>query len=205
MSSFCCGRQRLDVLRAGFDRRRLDVRAGIGMMRFDQADVVEEELVAAGRAELAPFLKRTRISGAVRLLLSVKHLDDDRHLVRRVAFEDDVLHHQFVVADARAFLDGAFDDVARHAGLARLFDRGRKPRIPGGIGPAELGGDHDFFDQFADELAFFQTGDFSFCMEPLATHIGWVYQLPGDSASAVARLSMLPWQGETLSSRTNGT
>ena len=54
--------------------------------------------------------------------------------------------------------------------FARFFDRGEEARIAVGIGAAELGGDHDFFDEFADRLAFFQTGDFTFCMEPLASH-----------------------------------
>ena len=39
---------------------------------------------------------------------------------------------------ARALLDRALDDIARHALPARLFDRGEKTRIPVGIGPPSL-------------------------------------------------------------------
>ena len=45
--------ERLDFVRAGLDGRGLDVAAGIGMMRLDQANVIKEKLVAAPRAELA--------------------------------------------------------------------------------------------------------------------------------------------------------
>ena len=45
--------QRFDFIRAGFNGRGLDVRAGVGMMRLDEADVIEKKLVAAGVAELA--------------------------------------------------------------------------------------------------------------------------------------------------------
>ena len=138
-------------------------------MRLDEPDVVEEKLVAARRAELASLEKHADLRrGAV--VVVGQHLDDHRHLVRRVALEDDVLHHQLFVADARAFLDRALDHVARDALLARLFHDGEEPRVPVRVGAAELGGDHDFFDEFAGHLAFFQTGDFAFCVEPLTSH-----------------------------------
>ena len=54
--------------------------------------------------------------------------------------------------------------------LRAFSDRGEEPRIAVGIGAAELRGDHDFFHELADDLAFFQTGDFTFCVEPLASH-----------------------------------
>ena len=144
--------------------------AGIGMVRFDQADVVEEKLVAAGSAELAAFLEEHANFRRGAVVVVGQDLDDDRHLVRRVTFEDDMLHDEFVVADARAFLDRALDHVARHAGFARFVDHGREPGIRGGLGAAELRGDHDFFHELSDELAFFQPGDFSFGVKPLATH-----------------------------------
>ena len=43
-------RERLDILRAGFDRGRFDVGGGIRMVRFHQADMIEEKFVAARRA-----------------------------------------------------------------------------------------------------------------------------------------------------------
>ena len=53
ISSFCGVRERLDILRAGFDRGGFEIRVRVGMVRLDKADVVEEKLVAARRAELA--------------------------------------------------------------------------------------------------------------------------------------------------------
>ena len=103
--------------------------ARVGMMRFDQADVVEEKFVAAGRAELAAFFEEDANFRRGAVVVVGQDLDDDRHLVRRVAFENDVLHHELIVANARAFLDGALDHVARHAGFARFVDHGRKPRV----------------------------------------------------------------------------
>ena len=87
-------RERLDVLRAGFDRGRFDVGAGVGVMRFHEADVIEEKLVAARRAELAALEEDANLGrGAV--FVVGQNFDDDRHLVRRVAFEDDVLEREF--------------------------------------------------------------------------------------------------------------
>ena len=64
-------RQRFHFVRAGFDGGGFAVNGRVGMMRLDQADVVEQKLVAAGGAELALLLNSTRISGAVRFTLSV--------------------------------------------------------------------------------------------------------------------------------------
>src|SRR5436190_11465499 len=162
--------KRFDILRAGFDRRRFNIRGGIGVMGFDQADVIEKELVAAGRAELTAFLEEHANLWRGAVVVVGQDLDDNRHLVRGVALENDMFHDELVVADARAFLDRALDHIARDAGFARLIDDGGEPGIPGRLSSAELRGDHNFFDKFSDDLAFFQPGDFSFGMQPLATH-----------------------------------
>ena len=122
---------------------------GVGMMRLDEADVVEEKLVAAGVAELAFLEQHADLRRGAVHVVGVD-LDDDRHLVRRVALEHDVLHDELFVADARAFLDGALDDVAGDAFLPRLFDGGEEPGVHVGVRPAHLGGDRDFPDEFAD-------------------------------------------------------
>ena len=139
-------------------------------MRLDEADVIEEELVAARRAELTALFEKHADVRRGAVVVVGQDLDDHRHFVRRVALEDDVLHDELFVADARAFLDRALDHVAAHALPARLFHGGEEARIAVRIRAAELGGDHDFFDEFADRLAFFQAGDFTFCLEPLASH-----------------------------------
>ena len=74
-------------------RRTFEVGARVGMVRLDDPGVVEEELVAAGVAELA-FAKNVADlrRGAVHVIGVDLH--DDRDLVRSVAFEDHMLHHQ---------------------------------------------------------------------------------------------------------------
>ena len=140
------------------------------MVRIDEPDVIEEELVAARRAELAALLEKDPDLGSGAVVVVGENFDDHRHFVRRITFEHDVLHHELVVADARAFFDRALDDVTRDAGLARLFDDGCQPRVPGQLRPAQLRRDHDFFHELPYGLAFPQPGDFSFRMQPLATH-----------------------------------
>jgi hypothetical protein len=49
------------------------------------------------------------------------NLDNDRHVVRRAALIDDVIHDELFAADARALVDGALDGVLRDAFLFRLF------------------------------------------------------------------------------------
>ena len=139
-------------------------------MRLDEADVVEQEFVAAGGAELALLEEHADFGrGAVHVV--GEHLDDDRHLVRRVALEDNVLHDQLFAADARALFYGAFDEhVARNAFLARLLGRGEEARVEGWVGAAHLGGDHDFADEFDGRAPFFEGGDRAFGMQPLTAH-----------------------------------
>ena len=51
-------RERLNVLSIRFDRGRFNIRIRIRMVRIDEPGVIEEELVAARRAELAAFLEK---------------------------------------------------------------------------------------------------------------------------------------------------
>ena len=83
----------------------------------------------------------------------------------------DRLNQRNVLAHAGALLDGPLDHIPAHALPPRLLKGGEKPGIPGRIRAAELRGDHDFLDQFTDNLPFFQVGDFTFSLEPLATHL----------------------------------
>ncbi len=181
--------ERLDLVRARLDRRRLDVRAGIGVVRLHQADVIEEELVAARSAELALFEKDAYLrSGAV--VVIGYHLDDHRHLVRRVALEVDMLQRHLLIADARALVDRALDRIARDAHLLRLLHRGEKARVAGGIGSALLGGDRDFLEILSSGLRFSQRGDFTFGEQPLTTHES-AYRLRPPQDKAALRPVML--------------
>jgi len=61
-----------------------------------------------------------------------------------------------------------------HAGdpsvMRRTVALAAKAGVAIGIGATEFRSDHDFFDELADHRAFFQAGDFTFCLEPLASH-----------------------------------
>jgi hypothetical protein len=99
-----------------------------------------------------------------------EHLDDDRHLVRRVALEGQMLEGHLLAADARALVDRALDGIAGNAFLAGLFTGGKKPRVAGGVGPAMLGRDHDFLQIFSGRLRFSQRIDLPFSEQPLTSH-----------------------------------
>ena len=154
-------RQRLDFVGPGFDGGGFEVDVRIRVMRFDQADVVEDELVGAGRGELALAEQHANFRGGALHVVGV-HLDDHRHVVRRAALVDDVLHHQLLVADAGPFVDGALDGVLGNALFLRLFDGRKKPRVHRRIGTAHLGGEGDFAHQLGVGLGLLKPGDQSF-------------------------------------------
>jgi hypothetical protein len=81
-----------------------------------------------------------------------------------------MFHHELVVADACAFFDRALDDVAGDAGPARFIEHRGQARVPCRLGAAQFGGDHDFLDEFPDDLTFLQPGDLPLGVQPLATH-----------------------------------
>ena len=162
-------RERLHVLRSGLDRRGLDVRRRVRVVRLDEPHMVEEELVRSRRTELALFEKQAHLRRSAVVVVG-HHLHDHRHLVWRVALENDVIHDQLLPADACALLDRTLDDIASHARPPGFLDGSEKARVRIRFGAAEFGRDHDFFDDFADHLTLFQAGDFTFCLEPLASH-----------------------------------
>src|SRR5689334_15451127 len=99
--------KRLDFLRARLDRCRLDVATGGGLKGFDQADVIEEKLVAAGRSELTALLEEAADLRSGPVVVIGQDFDDERNLVRGVSFVDDVIHYQLVVTDTGPFFDGS--------------------------------------------------------------------------------------------------
>src|SRR5215217_5993435 len=82
--------ERLDILSASFDRRHFDVRRCIRMIRLHQSNVLEEKLIAAGRAELAT-LEQNSYFGSGAVLVVGEDLDDDGHFAWAIALENDVL------------------------------------------------------------------------------------------------------------------
>ena len=156
-------RQRNKVLRAGFDRSRFSIRVRIGMVRLNKADMVKEKLVAPRRAELAALEEDANLGRRAVLVVGL-HFNDHRHLVRRVTLENDLFQLQLFAANSRTLFDRALDNVTRDALFARFFNNRGEARIAGRIGAAELGRDHDFFDQFAGGLAFLQTRHFTLGM-----------------------------------------
>ena len=164
-------RQRFEIIRAGLNRRRFEVDGEIGVVGVDDADVIEQKLVAVQLAEHAATEELADLRGGALLVVGID-LDHDRHLVRSVAFEPHLLHRRFVGPSARALGDGALDGIARHAGFSRFFEHREQPGVPLGIGTAELGCDGDFFDQFAHDLTLFEVYDRAFRVEPLTSHMG---------------------------------
>ena len=162
-------RQRLDFVRAGFDGGFLDVRIQLVRVRLDEAHVLKQKLVAPRRTELALFEKHPDLRRRAVVVVR-EHLHDQRDLVRRVALENDVLHHHLLIADARALFDRPLNGVARHGIPPRLFHGCEQPRIGIRIRPAELRSDSDFLGEFADSRALAKVRDFPFCLEPLTSH-----------------------------------
>ena len=84
------GFERLDFLRAGFDRIAFGIAVRVRVRGFDDAEVIEEKRDAAGLAErtgleqIADFRR-----GAIAIVGQAFH--DDGHFVRREAFIDDRL------------------------------------------------------------------------------------------------------------------
>lgn len=97
-------------------------------------------------------------------------LDDHRNLVGGVSVKDNVFQGKLFFAGARAFFNGAFDGITSDTFSPRFFHGRRQTGICIRISPAELGGNHDFTDEFRGRLRFFQRGDRPFCVEPLSSH-----------------------------------
>src|SRR4029077_10604636 len=97
--------------------------------------MVEKKLIAATVAELA-FAKEVADFRRGAVYIVRVDLNNDRHFVRRVAFEKHMLHLEFVSTAATAFLYSALNDVAGHALLACLVDGRRQARITLWVRPA---------------------------------------------------------------------
>lgn len=162
-------RKYLNFIGTRFNRCTFAVNVCVRMMRLDKADVVEQKFITARRAELSLFEKHANFRRGAIHVVGV-NFDDERNFVRGVALEHDVLHDEFFIADARTFVDGALDGILGDAVLLRFFHGGEKPRVGGNIRAAHFGGHGNFADQFAGRAAFFEAGDQSFSMKPLASH-----------------------------------
>jgi len=162
-------RELFEIVRAGLDGGGFEVAGGVGVVGLDEADVFEEELVAAGVAEDALLEENAHLGRGALVVVGVD-FDDERDFVRGVAFEDDVFERGFVATGAGALGDGAFDDVAGDAGFFGFFDRGEEPGVAAKIAATELGGDGDFLGQFAGDLGFAFVNNRAFCVEPLTSH-----------------------------------
>ena len=158
-----------DVLRARFDCCRFDVSVEVGVMGFHDAGVVEQELVGFWGAELTFFEENADFGGGSVIVVG-EAFDDDGHLVWGVSVEANGIHHEFVVADAGAFFDGAFDHIAGDGFFTGFFDGGEEACVAVGIGSSEFCGNGDFFNELAGLRGFPFRVDFAFCEEPLTSH-----------------------------------
>jgi hypothetical protein len=146
--------------------------------------VVEEESDAAGLAqrtgleEVADFRR-----GSVPAIGEA--FDDDRYFMRREAFVSHLLETDLLIGLAGAFFDGPFDGIAINRGFAGFFDGGGETRVEIGVRAAELGGNHDFADQFGDQLAFLLRIGFAPGLFPLCAQLSWL-RIRCATASATA-------------------
>jgi len=161
--------ERLKIVGAGFNRDGFEIDRGVGVVRFDETYMVEQKLVAVGGTENAGLEKVTDFGGGALVIVGID-FDNDGYLVRRVAFEHQVLEGGLVSARSGALGDGALDGFTSDVGLACLFQDSEEPCIAGRITAAEFGCDRDFFDEFSDDLTFFEVYDRAFRVEPLTSH-----------------------------------
>ena len=145
--------ERLDFVGACLDRGAFKVGVERLMVRFDDPDLIKKKLVTPRSAELA-FLEQDAKFGRGSIYVVGIDFDDDRYFVRRVTFEDDVFHDEFVGPGARPFFDRAFDDITRNTFPSRLLESCREPGIAAGVRASEFGGDHDFANELGGLLAF---------------------------------------------------
>ncbi len=153
--------QRFDFIGPGFDGGSFNVAGRVGVMRLDEADVIEKKLVAPACTQLALFEEDADF-GRGAIVIVGENLDDDGNLVGRIALEGNMLENHFLVADTGALVDGAFDGIAGDALLAGFFHRGEEAGIASRIGAAVLGSDRNFSQKFSAGLRFSQRRDFTF-------------------------------------------
>ena len=156
-------RQGLDFVGSGFDGGCFEVDIRIGVVRFDEADVIEDELVGAGRGELAFAEEDANFGGGSIYVVGV-NFDDYGDVVRCAAFVDEMVQRQLFVADAGAFVDGTLDGILGNAFFFRFLDGGKKPGVGCGICIAHPGGESDFAHELGVGLGLFKAGNQSFCV-----------------------------------------
>ena len=106
--------------------------------------------------------------------------------MRGKAFVGDQFEIDLFIRLARAFLDRALDGVAIDRGFAGLFHGGGQARVGIGVRAAELGGDHDFADQFGGHLALLLRVGFAPRLFPLCAHSGIVWETLGRGSIQIA-------------------
>ena len=104
------------------------VNGRIGMIGFNEADMVEEKFIAARRAQLALLEQHADFRRGAVHVVGI-NLNDDGHVMRRAAFIGDMLHNHLFVADARALVDGALDGLLWHACPLGICNGKPQPRI----------------------------------------------------------------------------
>src|SRR4029077_7455648 len=98
-------------------------------------------------------------------------LNDYGNLMGREAFIGDEFKLDFLVSLAATFSNGPLDRVARDRRLASGLNRGGEPIVQVWVSASQLGGDQDFPDEFADDLAAFCGIGRAARLFPLRTHI----------------------------------
>src|SRR5436190_10960060 len=99
------------------------------------------------------------------------------------AFVRDEFVSDFFVRLAGTFFDRAFDGIAVDGSFPCFFNRGGEARVQIRIRSAELGRDHNFTNQFDDQLAFLLRVGLAAGLFPLCAHSGQSVWESGSSGS----------------------
>ena len=175
------------VLRAGLNGDGFEVERFVRVLRFDNAEVLKHPRHAPRRAELALFEEDADFGRGAAAVVG-EAFDDDGDFVGGEAFVGDEFVIDLLPGQASAFFDGAFDGIARDGLFLGSLNGGVEAGIEIGVGATALGGDLDFFDQLAEELAAFQRADFAPLLFPLGSHNGQVLADATGSSIPVARV-----------------
>ena len=99
-----------------------------------------------------------------------KAFDNDRNFVRRETFVGDDFVIDHFTGESRALFYGPLDGVTGHGMFLGGLNRDVQPRIQVGVGATGLGGDNNFFGEFAENLAAFERAGFTALLFPLCSH-----------------------------------
>ena len=126
------------------------------MVSLDEADVLEEKLVAAGLTEHALLEKIPDLGGGAVAIVG-EHTDQDGDAAGRVPLVGDLLV-RLTGQLSGALLDSALDVVLGHVRFFGRLDGGLESHVGLGITAAIPGGNRDFAQDLREQLPALHVG-----------------------------------------------